>query len=96
VKVDVGLFDLMGARISVAFVDAAHIDSGADQLLAAIWERLRLLTDRPLMLYSNDGRGYGKFQTAQFANRIRREYALELLEIDLDKPFYEYLDDTPF
>jgi hypothetical protein len=96
VKVDVGLFELMGARISVAFVDASHIEAGDDQLLADIWERLRYLTDWPLMLYSSDGRGYAAYQTHQFANRIRREYASQMFEIDLGKPFYEYQGEVPF
>jgi hypothetical protein len=96
VIVDVGLFELMGAHVSVAFVDASHVEKGDDQLLADIWERLRHVTSWPLMLYSEDGRGYGPYQTHQFANRIRREHAVEMLEIDLSKPFYEYQDEPPF
>jgi hypothetical protein len=96
VIVDVGLFELMGARISVAFVGASHIEVGDDKLLADIWERLRYLTDWPLMLYSEDGRGYGPYQTHEFAKRIRREHAQQMLQIDLSKPFYEYQGDVPF
>lgn len=95
-KVDVGLFELMGARISVAFVDALHGKAGDDVLLASIWERLRHLTAWPLMLYSSDGRGHAPYQTHQFANRIRREYASQMFEIDLDMPFYEYQGEAPF
>jgi hypothetical protein len=96
VKIEVGLFDLMGARISVAFVDAKYVEAGDDQLLGMIWERLRYKTDRPLMLYSEDGRGYGPYQTHELAKRIRREHAEEIIEIDLDRPFYEYQDEAPF
>ncbi|KQZ46346.1 hypothetical protein, partial [Massilia sp. Root1485] len=39
---------------------------------------------------------YAPFQTHQFANRIRREHATQLFEIDLNKPFYEYQDEPPF
>lgn len=95
-KIEVGLFELMGARVSVAFVPVSHIDSGDDVLLTAIWKRLRYLTTWPLMLYSNDGRAYAPFQAHQFANRIRREHAVQFLEIDLDRPFYEYQDEPPF
>lgn len=95
-KVDVGLFELLGARISVAFVDANHVEAGDHQLLADIWERLRYKTDQPLMLYSADGRGYGPYQTHEFAKRIRREHADEVIEIDMGKPFYEYQDEVPF
>jgi len=95
-KVEVGLFELMGARISVAFVDALHIDAGDDALLAKIWQSLRHLTTYPLMLYSNDGRGYAPYQTHEFAKRIRREHALKLFEIDLKKPSYTYQSEPPF
>lgn len=95
-KIEVGLFELMGARVSVAFVDSSHITAGNDALIAAIWERLRYKTSWPLMLYSEDGRGYAPFQTHQFANRIRREYAIDMIEIDLDVSFYEYQDEAPF
>lgn len=94
--VEVGLFELMGARISVAFVDSSHIDANSEKLLTSIWERLRHLTSWPLMLYSKCGRSYAPFQTHQFANRIRREHAAQLFEIDLNKPFYEYQDEPPF
>jgi hypothetical protein len=86
----------MGARISVAFVDASYVEAGDDRLLAAIWERLRYKTNWPLMLYSADGRGYAAYQTHEFAKRIRREHANQVIEIDLDKPFYEYQDEAPF
>lgn len=95
-KVEVGLFELMGARISVAFVEMSYIEAGDNHLLSAIWERLRYKTDWPLMLYSSDGRSYAPYQTHQFAKRIRREHANEIIEIDLGKPFYEYQDDPPF
>lgn len=96
-KIEVGTFELMGAHISAAFVEPAHIENGrADQLLAEIWERLRYMTSSPLMLYSSDGRGYGPYQTHEFAKRIRREHALEIFEIDLNKPFYEYQEEAPF
>jgi hypothetical protein len=96
VKIDVGLFELLGARISVAFVDASSVESGDDQLLAAIWERLQHKTTWPLMLYSADGRGYAPFQAHEFSKRIRREHANEIIEIDLTKPFYEYQDEPAF
>jgi hypothetical protein len=96
VKIDVGLFELMGARISVAFVDASYVNACDNQLLEKIWERLRYKTEWPLMLYSSDGRGYAAYQTHEFAKRIRREYANMIIEIDLDKPFYDYQDEPPF
>jgi hypothetical protein len=96
VKFEVGLFELIGTRISVAFVEPYHIDSGADQLLAEIWERLRYLTNWPLMLYTIGSRGYSFYQTYEFSKRIRQDQALKIFEIDLSKPFYEYQDEPPF
>jgi hypothetical protein len=96
VKIEVGLYELMGARLSVAFVDASHIEKRDDALMVDIWSRLQYLTSWPLMLYSSDGRAYAPFQTHQFAQRLRREHAVQFLEIDLAKPVYEYQDDPPF
>jgi hypothetical protein len=95
-KVEVGIFELLGTRISAAFVSPELIDYDPAKLLAGIWERLRHQANWPLMLYSSDGRAYATFQSHEFAKRIRREYALDILEIDLERPFYFYQDDAPF
>jgi hypothetical protein len=92
VIVDVGILEgLHASQLAVAFVDSAWVRPGAgDALLHAIGERLRYLTHASLMLYSEDGRAYAPFQTHEFAKRIRREYMIEWIAIDLDRSWHSY------
>jgi hypothetical protein len=97
VIIDVGIVQVLGTRVAVAFVDSAFVRPGpGDTLLHEIFQRLRHLTHAPLMLYSDDGRGYAPFQTHEFAKRIRRAYVADWLKIDLDTPWHVYQPEPEF
>lgn len=89
--VDVGIVEVLNTRIAVAFVDSVwvHPVSGPE-LLEVLRVRLRHLTPTPVMLYSEDGRGFAAFQAHEFAKRITRADVVEWLQIDTDLDEDEY------
>lgn len=91
VIVDVGIVQVLNTRLAVAFVDSAYVHPGiGDELLEQIRIRLRWLTHFPVMLYSDDGRGFAVFQAHEFAKRITKADAVEWFTIDTDKDEADY------
>ena len=90
--VDVGIVELLSTRVAVAFVDSVWLCPGpGDELLQSVGIRFRHLSPAPLMLYSEDGRGYAPFQAHEFAKRIRRADVTDWFVIDTELAEYEYM-----
>jgi hypothetical protein len=90
-KVDIAIVEVLNTRVAVAFVDSSWVAPGpGDHLLELIRVRLRHLTPIPVMLYSEDGRGYAAFQAHEFARRIRRTDGVEWFVIDTELAEDEY------
>lgn len=92
--VDVGIVQVLSTRIAVAFVDSTYVNPilGA-ALLDEIRVRFAKLSHVPVMLYSEDGRGFAAFQTHEFARRITRADVVEWFQVDTDED--EWKDDSP-
>lgn len=95
--VDVGIVQVLNTRIALAFVDSHYVHPVTGQeLLDEIRVRFAKLSHVPVMLYSEDGRGFAAFQTHEFAKRVTKADVVEWFRVDTDEDAWFDASDLPF